>query len=365
MKRKFIYKNLLASLITACIILTSGGQSVYAEGARSDDVEYASRFIELIFGKKKNERVEEVLLCPGGDVFGIKITGVGVTVAEVVSERAASLFKADDKIISINGCEVYTAEDVRLALESTDAPSAELDVLRDGKHYTVRVNRDETGGIRLGVMLSDNCSGIGTVTYYDPSSNVFGGLGHSISSDDGKTPLKMTRGHITGVIMAGARRGECGKPGELRGVLTDKITGTVYTNTECGVFGTVAPDELRELCTRAPIPIASRDELREGEATVISTVKSGRRAEYTVEIHEIDRGEDGSKCFKVRITDDTLIALTGGIVRGMSGSPIIQDGKLVGAVTHVMVADPTEGYGIFIENMLNASGNARNELPAA
>lgn len=355
MRMKNIYKRLPVAVLTLCMIFGFGGRSAYAEG-RSEDVEYASRFIELIFGKRGEEKKEEILLCPGGDVFGIKISGVGVTVAEVVSEAAAKSFRADDKIIRVDGQDVFSAADVRRALDSANGDSVVVEILRDGKHMDITVaDSDSEGHFRLGIMLSDNCTGIGTITFYDPSSNEFGGLGHSITADDGKSALKMTRGHITGVVMAGARRGTAGKPGELRGVLTDKITGEVFKNTECGVFGTVKSGELSELCSREPIPIASRDEIQEGAATVISTVKSGRRAEFSVEIHDIERDEDGSKCFKVRITDDTLIALTGGIVRGMSGSPIIQNGKLVGAVTHVMVADPTEGYGIFIENMLNAA----------
>ena len=364
MRRKNIYKRLSVALLSASIIFSFGGRAVYADG-NGADTEYASRFIELIFGKRGEEKKEEILLCPGGDVFGIKINGVGVTVAEVVSEEAAKSFKTDDKILSVNGKEVYTAQEVREALESADGKSVNIEIMRDGKRMDIAIdNTDDQGQFRLGVMLSDNCTGIGTITYYDPNTNGFGGLGHSIAADDGKSALKMTRGHITGVVMAGARRGEAGKPGELRGVLTDKITGEVSKNTECGVFGSIASGELPELCAREPIPVGSREDIHEGAATVISTVKSGRRAEFSVEIHDIERGEDGSKCFKVRITDDTLIALTGGIVRGMSGSPIIQDGKLVGAVTHVMVADPTEGYGIFIENMLNAANNQSQQKAA-
>ena len=363
MRRKNICNRLSASLLTLCLILGFGGRSVSAE-SKGEDTEYASRFIELIFGKRGEEKKEEILLCPGGDVFGIKISGVGVTVAEVVSEEAAKSFKADDKIIRVDGNEVFSAADVRQALDSANKKTVVIEILRDGKHMDISVASGDGPHFRLGVMLSDNCTGIGTITYYDPSSNGFGGLGHSIASDDGKSALKMTRGHITGVVMAGARRGTAGNPGELRGVLTDKITGEVFKNTECGVFGTIKSGELSELRSREPIPIASRDEIQEGAATVISTVKSGMRAEFSVEIHDIERDEDGSKCFKVRITDDTLIALTGGIVRGMSGSPIIQDGKLVGAVTHVMVANPTEGYGIFIENMLNAANNQSQQKAA-
>ena len=149
------------------------------------------------------------------------------------------------------------------------------------------------------------------------------------------------------------KKGEEGKPGELSGLLTDKVVGELYANTECGVFGKLdtVPDSL---CATA-IKIAHRDEVHEGEATILSTVKVGTAKEFKIEISSINKSSTGTKSFKIKVTDPTLIAITGGVVRGMSGSPIIQDGKLVGAVTHVMVAEPTEGYGIFIENMLSAA----------
>ena len=218
------------------------------------------------------------------------------------------------------------------------------------------------GEYHLGVILKDTTRGIGTVTYYDPEENTFGGLGHGICSKDGNDIIKMTRGTVTSVILAGAVRGEVNAPGELRGVLTDKVIGTLRANTECGVFGTIDTAALRQ---SEPIYTAQRSEVKPGAATILSTVKSGKKQSFDIEIYDIDRASSGTKSFRIRVTDDTLITLTGGIVRGMSGSPIIQNGKLVGAVTHVMVNNPTEGYGIFIENMLNASVNTRNELPAA
>ena len=154
-------------------------------------------------------------------------------------------------------------------------------------------------------------------------------------------------------------RGEVGKPGELSGVLNKKCAGSIEKNDECGVFGVL--DNANTDADLA-LPVARKSELKLGEAEIISTVKAGKKAKYKIEITEIDLSSEGSKSFKIKVTDPMLITLTGGIVRGMSGSPIIQNGKLVGAVTHVMVANPTEGYGIFIENMLNASV-ARGELP--
>ena len=165
----------------------------------------------------------------------------------------------------------------------------------------------------------------------------------------------------TKVILGGIKRGECGKPGELSGALGKVNTGTILSNTECGIFGKLGDAELENA---ELYKIAKKEEISIGKAEIISTVKNGKTARYEIEIKEIKLDEDGSKCFKIKVTDETLIALTGGIVRGMSGSPIIQNGKLVGAVTHVMVANPTEGYGIFIENMLKSAGNAINQKAA-
>ena len=175
----------------------------------------------------------------------------------------------------------------------------------------------------------------------------------------------METGEVTGVILGGVKRGEAGAPGELRGVLTEEKSGELTLNSECGVFGRLTGESDAK---EGLLPIGSREQIHEGAATIRSTLKNGRTENYTIEIGQIDRTSTDAKSFRIRVTDPALIAATGGIVRGMSGSPILQDGRLVGAVTHVMVNDPTEGYGIFIENMLAAARRAESaaeERPAA
>ena len=326
-------------------------------GAQSDGgVEVGSRLLELIFGGgKKNKSYKDIKLCPGGDAFGVKICGSGVTVTKVITELSSGVLKPDDRIISINKTTVFTTDEVKEIVNASGGKALSFEILRDGKTQIAEITPRCAGGeYHLGVILSDGASGIGTVTYYHPETYEFGGLGHGICSADGKEVLKMTRGQVTGVILAGASRGAPSKPGELRGVLTDRNLGTLYANTKMGVFGVLDSEAFSKTASE-PIPIASRSDVTAGEATIISTVKNGKKCEYKIEISDIDHTSDGTKCFRIKVTDEALIALTGGIVRGMSGSPIIQNGKLVGAVTHVMVADPTEGYGIFIENMLNAA----------
>ena len=343
-----------------------------AESAKStlpdNSIDVGSRFFELIFGKKeedKNER-NDIYLCPGGDAFGVKISGSGVTVSKIINGASDYLLQIDDKILSIEGRKISSISEVKDIINSSEGKALEFEVLRSGKKIKFNLSPYPVGNeYHLGVILTDGASGIGTITYYDPLTLSFGGLGHGICAKDSPEVLKMTRGEVTGVILAGAKRGETAKPGELRGILTDKILGSVDKNTSCGVFGTLSEEAIKSDSQTSAIPIARREDVKEGEATIISTVKSGKKAEYKIEIYDIERSSNESKSFKIRVTDDTLLALTGGIVRGMSGSPIIQDGKLVGAVTHVMVANPAEGYGIFIENMLYAAENANNSTRKA
>lgn len=319
----------------------------------------SSRFYELLFDKEESGQ-SELCLIPGGDVFGIKIKETGVTVSD---SEEGSVLKRGDKILAINDNVIRGAEDVSLALEACRGGTLKIDIVRGGEKMTLTaVPKYKDGGYKLGVTLRKSACGIGTVTFIDPKTNAFGGLGHGVCDPHTKIPVEIEEGEILGVVLGGINRGEVGKPGELSGVLNKNHLGEIKKNDECGVFGVI--DDISSY-EGTPIPVGAKDEVKLGGAEIISTVKNGKKASYKIEITEIDATSTGSKSFKIKVADPTLIALTGGIVRGMSGSPIIQNGKLVGAVTHVMVANPTEGYGIFIENMLNASEVARNELPAA
>lgn len=311
----------------------------------AEEVRVSTRLGELLFGKRETRK----MLVPCGTVFGIKIKGRHVTVVE---SRGIPALHTGDVILSVAGREVHSVEDVKAALRASGGESVTLRATHGGSEVGIEVRPYLEGGeYKLGLSLRDGAAGIGTVTYFDPATHAFGGLGHGICVGDSGEVIEMERGVVSGVLLGRLHRGEAGKPGELCGVLTDTVLGTLFKNDECGVFGAL------DTCPTAAeaIPVGTRDEVRVGEATIYSTVKGKLRQEYRIEITEIDRTSNGSKSFKIKVTDPTLIALTGGIVRGMSGSPIIQDGKLIGAVTHVMVANPTEGYGIFIENMLAAA----------
>lgn len=312
--------------------------------ALAENVEVGSRFFELFFGKGDKE--ERPTLIPGGGVFGVKIKQKYVTVAEA---PGIPLLRAGDIILSLNGESVRSAKDVKRIVEASGGNSITIRAMHKGSEIALEMRPGlENGEYRLGLTLRDSAAGLGTITFIDPKTGVFGGLGHGICDSDSGDVIAMDSGDVLGVILGGVHKGESGKPGELCGILTDRDMGDLNINSECGVFGRIS-----DLHTSAEaLEIGYKNEVTAGDATIISTLKNGKSAEYKIEIYDIDYASEGSKSFRIRVTDETLKAITGGIVRGMSGSPIIQNGRLIGAVTHVLVADPTEGYGIFIENML-------------
>ena len=341
------------SLFTVAFVLPASAEATPSVAA--DNIKVDSRLRELLFG---NERQQSASLIPGGCVFGIRIKQSSVTVIESSGIPALS---SGDKIISINGNRVSTVAEVKEAVKKSGGGSVTIRAEHRGTEIAIEAKPALVDGeYRLGLSLRDSASGIGTVTYYDPESGRFGGLGHGICDAESGEIIEMSEGDVTGVILGGLQKGECGKPGELSGILKNEILGSLDKNNGCGVFGVLT--DAGALSSKSALPIGTKNEIHEGEATIISTLKNGKSAEYKIEIYDIDKSSEGSKSFRIKTSDPALIAISGGIVRGMSGSPIIQDGKLVGAVTHVMVANPTEGYGIFIENMLNASQKANNSL---
>ena len=314
----------------------------------------ASRIWELLFGGPTAESDSaEIRLIPGGDVFGVRIHQGYVSLSDGIEEIGLC---EGDVIEAVDGQAVTGVGELVGLVALGDEHT--LSVRRGGKSFEVGISDGECKR-ELCSVVRDGVAGIGTVTFINPVDMSFGGLGHGISGDTGSI-IPANDGRVTGVIIGGAIKGEKGKPGELSGILTDRAQGKIFANTPVGVFGKL---ENVKVDKSASLPVADRSEVKAGAATIISTVKNGRKAEYTVEIFDIQPNELGTKCFKVRVTDRTLLALTGGIVRGMSGSPIIQNGRLVGAVTHVMINDPTVGYGIFIENMLSAAKS--EEMPKA
>jgi stage IV sporulation protein B len=304
---------------------------------------------------------KDLKLYPGGMPFGVKFFTKGIpvigfcdidTAAGKVNPAYSAGLRQKDIITHVGGKELASAMELTELVEASEGKPLEIQYKRGEQVHKTTVTPifSESEGIyKTGIWVKDSGAGIGTVSFIFPENNCFAGLGHGICDVDTGALVPIARGNVVDVTISGINKGVSGTPGELRGFFNANKMGTLAGNDECGVFGVFAR------CPKTaegPLPLALRNEVKEGEAYIYCTLDDNRIGKYSIEIQNVDRSAVGGKCFIVKVTDKTLIEKTGGIVQGMSGSPIIQNGKIVGAVTHVMVNDPTVGYGIFIENML-------------
>lgn len=295
-------------------------------------------------------------LVPVGALVGLHLQDDTITVAafdDLLGKTARDAgLRVGDKIEAVNGTPIVEAEQIRPLVENSTGAVA-LQILRGSKRCTITLEPETKDGSRvLGVFLRQGISGIGTVTWYNPENGQFGALGHGVSTSK-DCLMKITSGSIYPAEVLCAQRGKAGTPGLLKGkALSPTPLGTVIENTPQGIFG-----QSSHRWDGMALPVGHWEGLHTGSATIRSTVSGGEPREYSVEILKLyPKDRLTGRNFLLRVTDPQLIAQTGGIVQGMSGSPILQDGKLIGAVTHVLVNDPTLGYGIFIENMLEAAG---------
>ena len=318
----------------------------------------AKRFVVLLFLLYQiplTVSATETLI-PVGQVVGLELRENRLTIAafdDALGKNAkeAGLLPGDE-LLAMDGQSVRSAADVREALNHTRG-LVEVRIRRNGETKTLRVHPVITAqGPRLGVYLRQGITGIGTVTWYDPDTGTFGALGHGVNAASGEL-VEMTDGCAYSARVQSVRPGKIGAPGQLMGVVTDPAPlGILSKNAKQGLFGSCDAG-----WDGTAIPLCDAGDIRPGPATIRSTVQGDMPREYSVEIPKVypDDRKDGRNML-IRVTDPDLLKTTGGIVQGMSGSPIIQDGKLVGAVTHVLVNQPDTGYGIFIENMLDAAG---------
>ena len=301
----------------------------------------------------------------GGMPFGVKFATDGLLIvgfSDIKNGdktenpcRTAGL-KINDVIVSINGKSVSSTEELTDRVAANGKSPLTVEYVRDGKTYKAVITPSycsEEGKYKAGIFVRDSGAGIGTVTYIVPEDGSFAGLGHGICDGETGKLIPMSRGSVVGVEINGVVKGLSGSPGEVKGYFNSGKTGTLLRNTQCGVYGVFANSPASPIST--PVSLGLRNEVKEGNATIYSTLNGTTPRAYEIKISDIKRDATGNKCFTVKVTDPALIEKTGGIIQGMSGSPIIQNGKLVGAVTHVLINDPTTGYGIFIENMLNAA----------
>ena len=291
------------------------------------------------------------LLVPGGQVVGLELHNDTLTVVDFEADSpAADKLKRGDCLVSLNGQAITQPEDIRNGLLKSSG-TVSLTVRRGEKLHTIKIKPTITeSGPKLGIYLRQGITGIGTVTWYDPDTGDFGTLGHGVNDSAGHL-IALKSGNVYSATVASVRKGRCGDPGQLMGSLRSPAAlGSLSRNTSQGVFGKMdSPIN----STRLP---ADSSSVKTGSATILTTVEGTAVREYSVEILKVyPSSRQTGRNMLIKVTDPALLSITGGIVQGMSGSPIIQDGKLIGAVTHVLVNDPTTGYGIFIENMLNAA----------
>lgn len=295
---------------------------------------------------------------PAGFVLSTtKVEVVGlcdvVTDGKVVCPAREAGLKAGDVIRKINGEEVRKTSDVNSFI-AKEYKKYELLILRGNEEMSLTVNpvkERSSGAKRIGVLVKDSVNGIGTVTYIDKTNNKFASLGHPVTDQSG-TPMEINGGTVYDGLIYDVKKGVRGTPGELRGAFESSVIGQAKINCACGIYGELA--ENYNCSKLVKIEKASIDEVSIGTAYIYSTVYGKEAKTYKISIVKVDKHNKYNRNFVIKIEDKDLIDKTGGIVQGMSGSPIVQNGKLIGAVTHVFINDPTRGYGISIDNMASS-----------
>lgn len=310
----------------------------------------------------------DIKLYPGGMPFGVKFFTNGLIVvgmSDVDCDQTSDIkmsktpaydsgIRIKDIILTVNGKDINSAEEFIYEIENSGGSHVDIKYKRGDEEFFTKIIpslSSSDGKYKTGMWVRDSTAGIGTVTFINPNSNAFAGLGHGICDIDTGELMPLMKGVVVDVTISGITKGIAGAPGELKGYFSSGKTGSLIGNQNSGVYGLLlkAPGNIPE----QPLPIALSSDIKEGKAYIWCTVDTDKPQKYNVEISNIKKGSTDNKCFVVTVTDPALLEKTGGIVQGMSGSPIIQNGHIIGAVTHVLINDPTRGYGIFIENMLS------------
>ena len=312
--------------------------------------------------------LDDIEVIPVGKIVGLKLYTNGVLVVGMseIEDESSRLVKPyentniqeGDMIIEINGEEIESIQNLKTIVNNTSGNDVEIKLLRDGTTVVVsnikpvKVSKDE---YKLGLWVKDAATGVGTMTYYEPKSNKFALLGHGITDADTNSLIYIDSGELVTSKVVSVKKGASGEPGEIRGtILKQKTIGKVNKNTNFGVFGELEDLTTLNIDTSKKYKIALRNEIKEGSAKILcSTDDTNKVQEYEIEIEKVYTDNDSNnKSMLIRITDDKLIEKTGGIIRGLSGAPIIQNGKFIGAVTNVLVSNPKIGYGIFADLMI-------------
>lgn len=337
-------------------VFASGQEGEYRAGCR---------FLGVIPLKSITVRLTDTEhVIPAGETAGILMNTDGVYVADTAKVQemggtsvspADHIIQPGDYILAVNSEQIETKEDLIRIVNSSEGEDVVLLVRRDGKEFECRITPVKTGEneYRLGLWVRDDLAGVGTLTFVQ-EDGTFGALGHGISSTETGNLVSLREGSLYESEIAAVNRGRKGAPGELVGLVyytSDQCLGKISANTKAGIFGKLeaAPESLSQA---EPIAVAHRQQVHTGKAFILSSV-DGTVRQYEIEVEEVRmNSRNTNKSMLIHVTDPDLLEKTGGIVQGMSGSPIIQEGKLAGAVTHVLVSDPSRGYAVFAETML-------------
>jgi stage IV sporulation protein B len=333
---------------------------------RDGSVKLNFRFFGIIPVRTVNvDVVSSKNLVACGNTIGVKIKLDGILVIGIsnVASNGQKIIPVRNSgirpgsiITAVNGKTVESIEDLTDEIEHSGGNPIKIafrsdDVLHEAMVSPVRSSEDDK--YHIGLWVRDSTAGIGTLTFYDEKTGRFGALGHGITDIDTGMLMSVKSGEILESDILGVKMSKSGVPGELKGIFTEGTKlGTILSNTEIGIYGKLEQNAMQRIKGRT-YPVGVRANIKEGPATILSNIDGRKIEEYDILIQRVSRQNlNGSKGMIIKITDERLLNTTGGIVQGMSGSPIIQDGKIVGAVTHVLVNDPTRGYGIFVEAML-------------
>lgn len=358
---KIFIRFFVAILLIFMLCVPTFADSYTESWSKKDSASPLDTFISQVQNNKIND-FSKIELYPGGMPFGVKIISRGLTVVGFSSTEGSNIspaFKAGirigDVITKINDITVNSIDEF-VSIVSAEAGNEIRLTISRGKSILCfsfkPIYSKEDGSYKTGIFVKDSTSGIGTVTFINPVTGAFGGLGHGICDSSSGRLVSLSKGVVMDVSINGVIKGKIGTAGELRGMFNAKKIGSLARNSSSGVFGTISLSSITP--PEGKLPLALKKEVKEGDAYIWCTLDENGPQKYSVSISDIDTTSSTIKNFRVKITDPRLLLKTGGIVQGMSGSPIIQNGKIIGAVTHVLINDPTQGYGIFIENMLNS-----------
>lgn len=311
--------------------------------------------------------VPNMKVVPLGDLVGLKLYTKGVLVVGIseIEGEDKKIYKPyeeagieqGDSIIKINDDEIDSTEELLECVSKTKGETLSITYLKDGNEIekTITPVKTSKNTYKLGLWVRDAGAGVGTLSFYEETTNTVASLGHGIQDVDTGKILDISSGEFVTTQIINLQKGEENNPGRIEGSIEEsKNIGTIYSNTRFGVYGNLSDKYKLNIDTSQAIDVALRNEIQEGEATILCTLADGEKEEYKVKIQKIFKNNnEDNKSMIIKITDERLLEKTGGIIQGMSGSPIIQNGKLVGALTHVLVSDPTTGYGVFADLMIS------------